>query len=152
MFTTMLFFHLTGLSIWFGSLLSLAIITSLLKKHAGSKDIQNLLRKIPGLFSRWLHPSSFIVLLSGVFMIISMNISESQKPLWLHFMEKGGTLTILLSIVVLSIISSKKIKKPLKAVNVDVAVVQRGLSTYLVGLTIFIILILSIIFMVSFKF
>lgn len=152
MFTTMLFFHLTGLSIWFGSLLSLAIITSLLKKQAGSKDIQNLLRKIPSLFSRWLHPSSFIVLLSGVFMIISMNISESQKPLWLHFMEKGGSLTILLSIIILSIISSKKIKKPLRAANVDVAVIQKGVSTYLVWLTIFMVLILSIIFMVSFKF
>ncbi|MBS4174664.1 hypothetical protein [Bacillus sp. FJAT-49736] len=152
MFTTMLFFHLSGLSIWLGSLISLAVIMSLLKKQAGSKDVQSLLQKIPGLFNRWLHPSSFIVLLSGVFMIIGMNISESQKPLWLHFMEKGGSLTILLSIIVLSIISSKKIKKPLRAANVDVGVVQKGLSIYLVWLSIFIMLVLSVVFMVSYKF
>lgn len=148
----MLFLHLTGLSIWLGSLIALAVSISLLKKHTESDEGLKIIRKILGVISCWIHPSGFVVLVSGIIMIVKMGISESAKPLWLHYMEKGGSIIILLSIISLGMISNKKVKKAFVISSVDSAIVKKGLTFYQSSISIFILFILSVIFVVSFKF
>lgn len=148
---TMLFLHLAGLAIWVGSLLSLAVITLMSRSHADSGYVRSLVRKITGAFSTWVHPSAIVVLVSGIILIANM-YGDGQRPFWLDYMEMGGMVIIFLSIIVLGLFSNRKVRKPLAASNGETTPIKKGLTAYGLLLTLFILLILSVIFVVAFKF
>lgn len=54
-------------------------------------------------------PSLVLILVSGSFMIFQFN--RDTKPLYLTIMEQGGTLIILLTIILVSVYSVKLTKK-----------------------------------------
>lgn len=148
---TMLFLHLAGLSVWLGSILSLAIVTLLSRNHAESGYVRSLVRKITGAFSSWIHPSAIVVLVSGIILIANM-YSGAERPFWLDYMEMAGMTIIFLSMIVLGLFSNRKVRKPLAVSNGETATIKKGLSVYFTLLMIFMILILSVIFVVAFKF
>jgi putative copper export protein len=148
----MLFLHIAGLAVWLGSLLSLIIVGVISKKQTDSSEVRGLLRKITGSFSRWIHPAAIVVIVSGIFLIANMYSGVENRPFWLNYMEMGGTMIAFLSIIVLGIVSNRMVRKPLGTSNGDVSKVKKGLSIYLVLLTIFLLLILSVIYIVAFRF
>lgn len=152
MLDTMLFLHITAIAVWLGSLLSLAVITMMSRSQADSGEVRSLVRRITGSFSRWIHPTAIIVLVSGIILIANMNIPQDARPFWLNYMEMGGMTIIFLSMIVLGFISNRNVRKPLAASNAKTATIKKGMSTYLVALTVFMLSILSVIFVVAFKF
>lgn len=149
---SMLFLHLAGLSVWLGSLLSLAIVTFMSRSHADSGYVRSLVRKITGAFSSWIHPSAIVVLVSGIILIANM-YSGASRPFWLNYMEMGGMTIIFLSMIILGLFSNRKVRKPLAASSSgETTAIKKGLTNYFTLLVIFILLILSVIFVVAFKF
>lgn len=110
MFGFLLFLHLSGMAVWLGSLIAVGIMLIMLGRQLHSEESRVLVRKIVKAFNLLTHPSSFIVLLSGGLMIMKMGLGD-DKPFWMVYMERGGGMIILLSIVVLSILGRKMLKK-----------------------------------------
>ena len=72
MFEFFLFLHLTTLSLWIGSVLTIAAILLLMRRQISNHVVKGLAQKAIRTFNRITHPSSFLVLVSGVVMIIKM--------------------------------------------------------------------------------
>lgn len=100
MFNWMLFFHIVGVAFWLGATVAVFII----QRHAravASDSVNTLLRNtMRTVVHGIINPSSLIVLFSGVFMILQMNLST--KPFWLAFMEMFGGMLVLVSVVLLT--------------------------------------------------
>lgn len=146
MFGLWLFLHITSISIWLGSIVAVAFMLMMIRNHKG-KDTNALVRNTVKVFNRLSHPSSFIVLITGVAMLIQQSAFKDQ-PLWLKYMQDLGTLVILVSIAVLSILG-KKLTKRLADGSQQGAPAIGG---FLNWLWIFAILILSVIFVVAYRF
>ncbi|KEQ25105.1 hypothetical protein [Paenibacillus tyrfis] len=116
MFGFLLFLHLTGLSLWLGSGLTAVVMLPMLNQRPGSGELRALARKTLRVISTIAHPSALVVLISGVVMIVQMNIPAQSKPLWLQVMEKGGGMVILLAVILTGILGSR-LKKRLNAEN-----------------------------------
>lgn len=138
MYGFLLFAHLFGLMVWGGAVL--AVIVMLL-----SSDFKLLARRIISIFNRLAHPAAFIVLVSGVFMIIQLDMGLN-KPLWLDMMEKGGGTIILLFFLITGIWGSKLKKRLVAAQGQTVA-----LSGYITAMLAFFVLTVSILLVVSMK-
>ncbi|KRG12261.1 hypothetical protein [Lederbergia galactosidilytica] len=151
MFKFWLFLHFTGLSIWLGSLLAIILILVMMKKHLGSKELSAIVKKITRIGNILVHPSAFFVLLSGVLMIISMNLNA--KPFYLAFMERVGGITVLITIIGVSLFGRKLVKK-LTQLEVDGEVLKhtRSINNYIMMMLLSILLVLAVIFVVSFRF
>lgn len=148
MYGSMLFLHLTSLVLWMGSLVSILILIMLAKRQMASQEVKTLARRAIRTFSWLAHPSSIIVLASGVFMIIELKLSS--KPLWLDYMEKGGG-TIILAAIVLTIIFGRKAIKNLEVQsdgNPAATIVSPMFATVLAAL---IVAILSVVLVVSLR-
>lgn len=64
-----------------------------------------------GRLMNWVvHPSTLFILVSGIMMFVEMGLG-SDKPFWLIFMERGGTVVLLLSIVWVTLQGNKPTKK-----------------------------------------
>lgn len=98
------FLHIAGLAIWVGALLVLSVLLLSSKKELHATSILIPVTKV---VNRFINPSSFIVLVSGIFMLIQFG---DYKPLYIIIMERGGSLIILLSIILLTW-QSNKMKK-----------------------------------------
>lgn len=146
MFGFMLFLHFTGLIFWLGTLFAIVVMLTMLKKQLGSPETRQLAKKVVRAFSWLVYPSSLIVLISGVFMLIEMGLGKGEKPLWLEIMEKGGGTIIILALVLTAIMNGK-VKKKLSAIQAQTV----NLSGYLTTMTSFIVVIFAIIFVVSLK-
>ncbi|CAG7657051.1 hypothetical protein ACFQI7_34715 [Paenibacillus allorhizosphaerae] len=145
MFGFMLFLHLTGLFVWLGSLLATIVVLAVMKQQIGSQPSNALAARIIKVFSRFAHPGAFIVLVSGVVMIVQMGMGPG-KPLWLEVMEKGGGTIILLALIVTGIWGSK-VKKQLNA-GQEQAVKFTG---YLATMSSFMVAIVLVVLAVSMK-
>ncbi|MDF2661905.1 MAG: hypothetical protein K0Q94_4696 [Paenibacillus sp.] len=148
MYGFMLFIHLTGLSIWLGSLVAVAILLTAMKKMLPSADVSGIVRKTVRTFNLLTHPSAFLVLISGVFMILEMGLG-SDKPFWLIYMERGGGMIVLLFIIVISIMGRRLMKR---IAGGDVQAASSSISSYVTGLSLSTVLVLSVVFVVSGKF
>lgn len=151
MFQTMLFLHLAGLIIWFGSVMAIAVLIMVAKRGVESTETKQLLRKVIRTLGWVAHPTAIIVLVSGVFMIIEMNFGDTPKPLWLNYMERGGGVIILVSIILTAVFGSKMVKRLGGEANQTAAVVPLRGGAFLISLIAIILAILSVILVVSLR-
>lgn len=145
MYGFMLFSHLTGLILWAGAIMTIVIMLILLKAQLGTADVNRLTGSIIRIFNRFAHPSAFVVLISGVVMIVQLDLG-SNKPFWLDMMEKAGGTIILLFLIIAGIMGAKLKKKLLQHPNESLS-----LSRYLTMVIGFFIAILAVVFIVSLK-
>ncbi|GKS12385.1 hypothetical protein YDYSY3_33850 [Paenibacillus chitinolyticus] len=145
MFGWMLFLHITGLLGWLGALLGIFVTMLLLRKQLGTPDANSLAGKTIRVFGRIAHPSSILVLLSGLYLILQMGIG-TDKPLWLQVMEKGGGTIILLAVIFTAVLGSKMNKRLNSAGGTSVR-----LTGYLSTVGVFMFLIVSVVLVVSLK-
>jgi hypothetical protein len=143
----MLFIHLAGLAAWFGVTLMSAFLLMSVKRKAAAADLASSALGTIRIFNQVTHPAAFLVLLSGVVMIMEWN--REGMPFWLTFMERAGGLTALLFMIVLSIMGLG-LKKKLQ--QGDATVAAKSINTYVTGIFVFLLLILAVIFVVSMKF
>ncbi|MFD0960826.1 hypothetical protein [Paenibacillus chungangensis] len=145
MYGFMLFSHLTGLILWAGAIMTIVIMLILLKAQLGTADVNRLTGSIIRIFNRFAHPSAFVVLISGVVMIVQLDLG-SNKPFWLDMMEKAGGTIILLFLIIAGIMGAKLKKKLTQHPNDAIA-----LSRYLTMVIGFFIAILAVVLIVSLK-
>jgi len=145
MFGLMIFLHISGLLGWLGALLGILVTMLLLRKQLGTPDANSLAGKTIRVFGRIAHPSSILVLLSGVYLILQMGIG-TEKPLWLQVMEKGGGTIILLAVIFTAVLGSKLNKRLNSAGGNSVR-----LTGYLSTVGVFMFLIVSVVLVVSLK-
>lgn len=122
-----------------------------IKKQAHSSEVRTLTQKIAGAFSRWIHPSAIVVLVSGIILIANMYGSVEDRPFWLDYMEMAGMVIVFASIILLSFVSNRMVRKPLRMDHVDMAKISRGLTTYIILLAVLVVLIASVILMVTLR-
>jgi putative copper export protein len=149
MFGFMLFLHLAGISVWLGSIVTIAILLLVIKKQIDSDVGRSLVKKIIEIFNMLTHPSSYIVLVSGILMVIKLGSSETGKPFWLNYMEQVGGMVVLHFIIVLSILG-RKVMKRIAGANIQLA--SSGISFYVTGMLVTTLLILSVVFVVAGKY
>lgn len=110
MFETMLFVHLTGLAVWFGSMAAIGLMLLAFRRDLRSEEAKRMAGKMVKLFNRLTHPSSFLVLVSGGLMIID-RWGDTDHPFWLSFMERVGGTVVIVSIVALTIAGRRLAKR-----------------------------------------
>ncbi len=147
MFGFMLFLHLTGLFVWLGALLGTVIALGILKRTLGSVESNQTARRMIRAFNLLAHPASVIVLGSGVYLIVQLGMDDS-RPLWLEIMEKGGGTIILAALVVTGIMGSRAGKR-LASGGSDAQSFK--LKGYVAALSVFMILIVSVMLVVSIR-
>lgn len=102
--------HIVGVAIWLGSFLALGfLLKSLVKDEKKLADFAPIIERMQKWVMMGVFPSLVLILLSGVYMILQ--ISRDSMPLYLSIMEQGGTLIILLTIIIVSIYSVRLTKK-----------------------------------------
>ncbi|UTR08644.1 hypothetical protein MM300_11800 [Evansella sp. LMS18] len=102
--------HIVGIALWIGSFAAFGfLLRSLVKKGEGLDNHSFILEKIRRWVNLGILPGLFIVLITGVFMILQFE--RESMPFYLSFMEQAGTMVILLTIVFVSIYSRKMGKK-----------------------------------------
>jgi len=146
----MLFLHFIGLAVWLGSLVMVAVLLTMMKKQAGEGDTR-IVRTVIRVFNMLSHPGAFLVLVSGFAMIGTNSGNEGKgMPFWLTYMSYVGTIVIVLSMIVLSILGSRIVAK--KPVEGEPAFRKDKLSTFLTVELVVIALILSILLIASYRF
>ncbi|MEK8131974.1 hypothetical protein WMW72_29105 [Paenibacillus filicis] len=145
MFGLMLFLHFAGLAAWFGALLAAAVTLSVGGKQAGSPELRAAGVRLIRVFQGIGHTGAVALLVSGVVMIISMDLGKN-KPLWLEVMEKGGGTVILLALVVLGMMGSRLMKRLAEGRQSGVRP-----SRYVAAVSVFLVLIASVMLVVSIK-
>ncbi|HEY4552026.1 MAG TPA: hypothetical protein VIG80_02415 [Bacillaceae bacterium] len=153
MFKFWLFLHFAGISIWVGSLLAVTLILLMMKKHLGSKELSTIVKKITRVVNMLVHPSAFFVLISGIFMIVSMNFGDTAKPFYLNFMERFGGVAILFTFIAISLVGRKFVKK-LNSLEKEGSVIKhsRSFNSYISMMLASVAFVFVTIFVVSFRF
>ena len=146
LYNWMFFLHMAGLAAWFGTTLMAVLMLLSLKKKAAEASIAAVALSLVKNMNRITHLAAFLVLISGVVMIMDWN--RDGMPFWLSFMERAGGMVILLFIIILSIFGAK-LKK--KLAGGDEATVVKSISTYSLLVLIFLVAILAVTFVVSLK-
>jgi len=147
----MLFLHLSGLAIWVGSMVMVAFMLTAIRRQPAMAGASVMVPRMLRTFNVLTHPSAFIVLISGVVMIIDMGFLGQQKPFWLSFMEQGGGMVILLSIILLSIMGKRVVKRYAgEAAAADPGKVK-GEKGYLNAMIAMIVLVLAVVLVVALK-
>lgn len=144
MYGFMLFLHLAGLLVWTGSLLASTVSLLLLRGEQGGSAITSLAKRMIRVFSSLSHPSAIAVLISGIYMIVKLDLGP-DKPLWLNVMEKGGGTIILLALVLTGMMG-RRVKKRIAAEPEKLAV-----SGYIAASALLAGLIFSVVLVVSLK-
>lgn len=145
MYGYLLFAHLTGLMVWTGAILAVIVMLFMLKSQLGKPEANELAKRLISVFSRFAHPSAFVVLVSGVIMIVQLGMG-SGKPFWLDMMEKAGGTIILLFLIVVGIMGGK-MKKRLVAASGNAV----SISSYVTSLAVSLAAILAVVLIVSLK-
>lgn len=102
------------------------------------------------LMNRVVHPSALFILVSGIMMFVEMGLG-SDKPFWLIFMERGGTVVLLLSIVWVTL-QGNKLKKKLEGKSMKKQVSLTSLcSRYSTSAAVSVLLALVVVLVVSLK-
>ncbi|PDM38846.1 MULTISPECIES: hypothetical protein [unclassified Geobacillus] len=102
--------HIAGIAIWLGSFLALGyLLKSLVKDERKLADFAPVIKRIQKWVRMGVLPNLVLILLSGVYMILQF--SRDSMPLYLTIMEQGGTIIILLTIILVSMYSVRLTKK-----------------------------------------
>jgi len=102
--------HIAGIAIWLGSFLAFGyLLKSLVKDERKLADFAPVIKRIQKWVMMGVLPSLVLILLSGVYMILQF--SRDSMPLYLTIMEQGGTIIILLTIILVSMYSVRLTKK-----------------------------------------
>ncbi len=152
MYGVLLFLHVAGVVLWLGSVVMAVMLLSALKKDLQSPKAAELSGKTIKLLNRVTHPTAFIVLLSGVFMLMTDTwgmANHSSFPFWIIFMEQAGAIVILAFIIAVSIIGKKATKRLAAG---DHAGALKSINTFVVTALILAIAAFAVIFVVSGKF
>lgn len=107
--TLALFLHLLGIVVWIGAGITISVLLLSILKLNASESRNQVLTGILKKSYMLIHPAATIVLGSGLYMLITADYA--QKPFWVTLMQHGGTLAVILSLVVGSILSGKAIKQ-----------------------------------------
>jgi putative copper export protein len=152
MLANLLFFlHLTGLAVWIGSLVIIALLLFSLRSKAGAPGEHHLLLTIIRLVKWLVNVAALAVLVSGAGLIQSLGYKPMTEPLYVKLMEQGGGL-ILVSFLVLMTIWSNRIQKRLQSKTQAPAEATRHLLTrYSMGLSVFAVLSVCVLLVVSLK-
>ncbi|WP_256756980.1 hypothetical protein [Cohnella sp. WQ 127256] len=146
----LLFLHLGGLSVWLGSAVMVALQLMIMKRNIQATDISSLTSKTIRVFTRVTHPSAFLVLLSGIWMLMRIGMENHDNfPFWLKFMEMFGSMVILIFIITVSILGKKVIKRIAEG---NWSLVGKSIITFIIVTLIFAVLAFVIIFVVSGKY
>lgn len=146
MFGYMLFSHIAGLAIWMGALLAIVVMLILLRKSLGTAEMNALAKKVVKVFSVFVYPSSILVLVSGIVMVVQMGFEKGTKPFWLDMMEKGGGTIVMLALV-LTAVMGRKLNKRLSNAGGQAVAISGYLSTKIA----FLIAIMAIVLIVSLR-
>lgn len=146
MYGWMFFIHIAGLAAWFGVTLMGALMLLWVRDKLSESDLSSAALTVVKNMNRITHPAAFLVLVSGVFMV--MEWSRDGMPFWLSFMERAGGMVILLFLIVLSILGAK-LKK--KLAQNDEAAAAKSIGSYVAWTFIFLLLILIVTLVVSLK-
>jgi putative copper export protein len=152
MYGLLLFLHIGSVAIWVGSIIMVVILLSMLKKDLQSPKVAELTGKTIKVFNRVTHPSSFLVLLTGVFMLMSDTwgmANHDSFPFWITFMEQAGSVVILVFIIAISIIGKKATKRLAAG---DHAAALKSINTLVITALVLAIAALAVIYVVSGKF
>ncbi|RDW15875.1 hypothetical protein [Oceanobacillus chungangensis] len=102
--------HIVGVVIWIGSFSVLGyLLKSMINQEKSLTDFSPLIKRIQSWVTIGVLPSLLLILLSGTYMILQFN--RDTMPLYLTIMEQGGTLIILLTIILVSMYSVRLTKK-----------------------------------------
>ncbi|MHA6250433.1 hypothetical protein [Oceanobacillus sp. CAU 1775] len=102
--------HIVGVALWIGSFFALGyLLRGLVKNVSKLEDFSSVIKRIQKWVMLGVLPSLVVILLSGVYMILQFN--RDSLPLYLTLMEQGGSLIILLTIILVSIYSVRLSKK-----------------------------------------
>ncbi|MBO8170264.1 MAG: hypothetical protein H0Z33_00055 [Bacillaceae bacterium] len=146
MYSLLYFFHISGLVIWLGSLIALGFLLMILKGRLVAGDnpfVASTLNLI-----KWLsNPGALVVLITGVMMLVQMGMAGGDKPFWLSFMEQAGGMVILLSIILLTLLSRRIMKRLTGGKSSSLP----SLTGYLTVIGLTVLMSLSVVLVVSFK-
>lgn len=151
MFGTMLFLHLTSLILWSGALFAIVVLLGMARRRNVAQEAKTLVGKAVRLFGWLAHPSSIVVLVSGILMIIEMDMGDTAKPLWLVYMERGGGTIILAAIVLTALFGRKAVKRLSLSENGAAAVRSSGVAVPVTVFTVLMMAILSVVLVVSLR-
>lgn len=144
------FLHIAGLAVWLGSLIGLGMLLQFIAKNQDMDKTNRLANHIVRLVNRLMHPSAFLVLLSGGYMLFELGYGRDH-PFWLIFMERFGSIVILLSIILISIQGSK-IKKVINGEKLKKKItLSQALSRYNLMVWLSVVLVLIVTLVVSLK-
>lgn len=102
--------HIASVAIWIGSFFALGyLLKSLVNDVRKLDDFAPVTRRIQKWVMLGVFPSLGLILLSGVYMILQFD--RDSLPLYLTIMEQGGSLIILLTILLVSVYSVRLTKK-----------------------------------------
>ncbi|MUT68774.1 hypothetical protein [Paenibacillus sp. NEAU-GSW1] len=146
MYGISLFFHFSGLFLWIGALLFSAASLLLLRPQFDSDSMRQLAARITRKSMPFSHIGAAFVLLSGVYMILQLDMG-ADKPFWLQAMEKGGGALLLLSAIFSGITAGKTIKR-----IANPSLPAPSLKGYVAVAAVSMILSLAVLFIVSMKY
>lgn len=146
MYGWMFFIHLAGLATWFGVTLMGMIMLQSVKKKLAETSVSSLAESTIRNLNRLTHPSAFLVLASGVYMILQLE--RDALPFWISFMERAGGMIILLFIIIMSILGGRLRRKLAQS---DATAAAKSIGTYVLWTAIFLVGILVVTLVVSLK-
>ena len=146
MYSWMFFIHLAGLAAWFGVTLMGVLMLLSVKGKLAEANLPAVAQTVIRNINRVTHPAAFLVLASGLYMI--MQLERDGMPFWLAFMERVGGMTTILFMIILSILGGKLRKKLAQG---DGAAAAKSINTYAIVTFIFLIAILAVTLVASLK-
>ena len=147
----LLFLHLTGLSLWIGSMVLLAVLLLAVRRNLSQWNGTPLFLWITKLVTWFLNGAALVVMLSGAGLIQMLGYTEASKPLWVKIMEQSGGLTVLLFIVIMTWFGNRAKKRLRGMQNFETVDVSKMMGRYSTALSIFAVMALLVIFVVSFQ-
>ncbi|MBL0385741.1 hypothetical protein JJB07_03670 [Tumebacillus sp. ITR2] len=143
------FLHLTGLTAWIGSMVLLVIMLVSVRKNLEEWNGKPLFLLATRLVKWLLNGAALAVLISGVGLIQKLGFTEASKPFYVKFMEQTGGLTLLLFIILMTLFSNRATKQLKQEKNLTAGVFPKILIRYSTALTVFVVLGLAVLFVVS---
>ncbi|MFT9846464.1 hypothetical protein [Aneurinibacillus sp. REN35] len=146
------FLHIGSLAIWFGGLLSLALVLYTLNKRGGSQETEGIVRSLITIVNWLLNPSALIVMVSGLMMMLNLGLMGQETAFWLRFMQDTGSLIVLLSIGLITFYGNRFKKKVLNQAGADNAKLRKKmLANYVRLMAGSAVLVLGVVLVVSLK-
>ncbi len=98
----LLFLHISSVALWLGSLVTLYILNRREIAPNNPEALSIVYGTTRSVVRKVINPSSLIVLLSGIGMMVQLGLVGQSKPFWLTFMEQFGGMVALISVALLT--------------------------------------------------